>query len=408
MKVLMKSQASSHHIELTEHYSAHNYSPLEVVLTRGEGPWVWDVDGRKYFDMLSAYSALNFGHANERILAAAQRQITRLTLTSRAFFNDRLGPLSEKLAKLCAMEQSLLMNSGAEAVETALKMARRWGYAVKQVVPDTAEIICFQNNFHGRTTTIVGMSTSVESRDGFGPFTPGFKIVPYGDLEALGKAINHRTVAILFEPIQGEAGIIIPPSGFIAGVRELCSQHNILMLADEIQTGLCRTGALFACDHEGVRPDVYIIGKSLGGGIVPVSAVVTSRSVMDVFSPGSHGSTFGGNPLACAVAEEVIDLITEEKPQERARMLGEVLLTELRSWQSPIIAGVRGRGLLIGIDIHPQSGTAKDFCHRCMDLGVLCKDTRKQTMRLAPPLIAGENDLRWAVERIRQVLVPSA
>ncbi|WKZ56296.1 MAG: ornithine--oxo-acid transaminase [Bdellovibrionota bacterium] len=400
---MVQKRSSKQHIELTETFGAHNYAPLEVVLSRGEGAWVWDVEGKRYLDMLSAYSALNFGHCHPRIQKTAHAQLDLLTLTSRAFYNDTLGVMCEKLATLCGMEQVLLMNSGAEAVETAIKMARRWGYREKGIPRDKAEIICFSNNFHGRTTTIVGMSTSESSRADFGPFTPGFVVVPFNDKAALDAAITRNTCAVLIEPIQGEAGIIIPDSGFLSHVRAVCTGHNALMIADEIQTGLCRTGKIFACNHEAVIPDAYLLGKSLGGGITPISAVVSSRSVMQVFTPGSHGSTFGGNPLACAVAETVLDLIIEERPHERAAKLGAWFVEELRGLNSPYISAVRGRGLLIGVDILPEYGKAKDFCHALLDVGLLCKDTREQTIRFAPPLIISEEDLRWALERIALV-----
>lgn len=391
---------SREHIRLTEAYSAHNYAPLEVVLSRGEGAWVWDVEDRRYLDMLSAYSALNFGHSNSRILAAARAQLERLTLTSRAFYNDRLGPLCERLAKLCRLDTVLLMNSGAEAVETAIKAVRKWGYEVKGVPDNQAEIVCLEQNFSGRTTTIISFSSSPSAKHHFGPFTPGFVIAPFGDIAALERAITPRTVAVLIEPIQGEAGIIVPPAGYLKAVEGVCRANNVLLIADEIQTGLCRTGAVFACDHEGVRPDLFTIGKSLGGGIVPISAVIGRQDVMAVFTPGTHGSTFGGNPFACAVALAVLDLIEADRPHERAAALGDYALETLRSMSSPYVTGVRGKGLFIGIDIDPAFGPAKKVCHDLMERGVLCKDTRVQTMRLAPPLCIERADLTWGLEQI--------
>jgi len=395
--------SSAEHIAMTQRYGAHNYYPLEVVISRGKGVWVWDVEGKKYLDMLSAYSALNFGHGNERILRAARTQLEKVTLTSRAFFNDQLGLLCRDLAHLCGLDVVLPMNSGAEAVETAIKAARKWGYEVKGVPSDKAEIICFADNFHGRTTTIVGFSDSESSRSGFGPFTPGFNLVRYGDLDELKSRINPNTVGILVEPIQGEAGILIPPEGFLRSIRSICDQQNVLMIADEIQTGLCRTGKVFACEHEGVRPDMYIIGKSLGGGIVPISAVIGRQDIMDVFTPGTHGSTFGGNPFACAIAREVIALINEEKPEQRAKELGQFFINGLRKINSPKLAEIRGRGLLIGADIKPEFGPAKKFCIELRNHGLLCKDTRIQTIRFAPPLIIEKEQLQTALDVLAEV-----
>lgn len=394
---------STKHIEMTEAFGAHNYAPLDVVLARGEGVWVTDVEGRRYLDMLSAYSALNFGHRNARLHAAALRQMEQITLTSRAFYNDQLGPFCKELSELCRLDMVLPMNSGAEAVETAIKACRRWGYEVKGVPQDRAEIICMSGNFAGRTTTIVGFSTEEGNRRGFGPFTPGFRIAKYGDAHSIAELITPQTVGVLLEPIQGEAGIIIPPDGFLREVRELCTKKKILFIADEIQTGLCRTGALFACDHEQVAPDVLILGKSLGGGILPVSAVIGTGEVMEVFTPGSHGSTFGGNPLACAVGREVIRLIREEKPQAAARELGAYFLHELQQCISAPVAAVRGRGLFIGVDIDPAWGPAKKVGSLLKEKGVLSKDTRSQTLRFAPPLTITRSEIDWALERIREV-----
>lgn len=391
---------SADHIEMSEGYSAPNYAPLDVVITRGEGAWLWDVEGRKYLDMLAAYSAVNFGHSHPRIIERGIAQLKRLTMTSRSFYHDQLGPLCHELAAFCGLDKVLLMNSGAEAVETAIKAGRRWGYEVKGIEPNGAEIIVFSGNFHGRTTTIISMSDSESSRKNFGPFTPGFVLVPYGDLEALERAITPRTAAILVEPIQGEGGIIIPPEGYLRGIRDLCDTHNVLMLADEIQTGMCRTGRRFACDHEGVIPDAFIIGKSLGGGVVPISALVGKATVMDLFIPGSHGSTFGGNTFACAIAREVLALINDERPDLRSAELGAFLADSLRSMRSPHITDIRARGLFVGVDINPASGKAKEFCHRLKDRGILCKDTRSMTIRFAPPLVIEKHDLEWALEQL--------
>jgi len=387
-------------IALEEQWGAHNYRPLDVVIARASGVWVYDVNGRRYLDCLSAYSALNQGHCHPRIVQALQEQVTRVALTSRAFRNDQLPRFVAELAQLCGMEMVLPMNTGAEAVETAIKAARRWGYAHKKIPPDEAEIIVCENNFHGRTTTIVGFSSEPLYRDGFGPFTPGFVTVPFGDIEALEEAITPNTCAFLFEPIQCEAGILIPPDGFIRQAAELCAQERVLMIADEIQTGLGRTGSLLACQGEGVQPDVYILGKALSGGMYPVSAVVSSREVLGVFRPGSHGSTYGGNPLACAVAREALRVIVEERLPERSAELGAWLLYELRKLRHPHIKEVRGRGLLVGIELLTP---ARPYCERLMELGVLCKETHDYVIRLAPPLVISQEDLAWAVDRLRCV-----
>jgi len=387
-------------IALEEQWGAHNYRPLDVVIARASGVWVYDVNGRRYLDCLSAYSALNQGHCHPRIVQALQEQVTRVALTSRAFRNDQLPRFVAELAQLCGMEMVLPMNTGAEAVETAIKAARRWGYAHKKIPPDEAEIIVCENNFHGRTTTIVGFSSEPLYRDGFGPFTPGFVTVPFGDIEALEEAITPNTCAFLFEPIQCEAGILIPPDGFIRQAAELCAQERVLMIADEIQTGLGRTGSLLACQGEGVHPDVYILGKALSGGMYPVSAVVSSREVLGVFRPGSHGSTYGGNPLACAVAREALRVIVEERLPERSAELGAWLLYELRKLTHPHIKEVRGRGLLVGIELLTP---ARPYCERLMELGVLCKETHDYVIRLAPPLVISQEDLAWAVDRLRCV-----
>jgi len=389
-------------IAAVEAHAAHNYHPLPVVLARGEGAYVWDADGRRYLDMLAGYSALNFGHRHPRLVAAVEDQLGRLTLTSRAFHNDLLGTFAEALTALCGMDMMLPMNTGAEAVETALKMARKWGYERKGVPDGRARIIVMGGNFHGRTTTIVGFSDDPAAREGFGPFTPGFVRVPYGDAEALAAAIDDDTVAVLLEPIQGEGGVVIPPDGYLRAVRALCTEHNVLMLADEIQSGLGRTGTTFACEHESVVPDAYILGKALGGGILPVSAVVARREVMDVFRPGEHGSTFGGNPLACAVGIEVVRMLQTGEYQTRARELGDVLTAGLASLPTNRVAAFRVRGLWAGIDIVGRTG--RDVCEGLMRRGVLAKDTHGSTIRLAPPIVIEQADLEWAVEQLRDEL----
>jgi ornithine--oxo-acid transaminase len=377
--------ASAAAIAEVEAHAAHNYHPLPVVLARGAGAWVEDVEGRRYLDMLAGYSALNFGHRHPRLVAAAERQLGRLTLTGRAFHNDQLGTFARELAALCGMDMVLPMNTGAEAVETAIKMARKWGYEVKGVPEDHAKIITMAGNFHGRTTAIVSFSDDPVATRGFGPVTPGFVRVPYGDAAAIEAAIDDDTVAVLLEPIQGEAGVIIPPDGFLGDVRRLCTRHNVLMLADEIQSGLGRTGETFACDHEGVRPDAYILGKALGGGILPLSAVVSSAEVMAVFRPGTHGSTFGGNPLACAIGIEVVRMLGTGELQARARDLGATLGRLLDGLPPERVSAVRSRGLWAGIDVVGRTG--RDVCEGLMHRGVLAKDTHGSTVRLAPPLV---------------------
>jgi ornithine--oxo-acid transaminase len=389
-------------IAAVEAHVAHNYHPLPVVLARGEGAWVWDTDGRRYLDMLAGYSALNFGHRHPRLVAAAERQLGRLTLTSRAFHNDLLGTFAEELAGLCGMDAVLPMNTGAEAVETALKMARKWGYTRKGVPDGQARVIVMGGNFHGRTTTIVGFSDDPSARDGFGPFTPGFVRVPFGDAAALASAIDSDTVGVLLEPIQGEGGVIIPPDGYLRAVRALCTEHNVLMLADEIQSGLGRTGTTFACEHESVVPDAYILGKALGGGILPVSAVVARTEVMSVFHPGEHGSTFGGNPMACAVGLEVVRMLQTGEYQTRARELGEVLAAGLASLPTTRVSAFRVRGLWAGIDIVDRTG--RDVCEGLMRRGVLAKDTHGSTIRLAPPLVIEQADLEWAIGQLADEL----
>ncbi|RME41669.1 MAG: ornithine--oxo-acid transaminase [Planctomycetota bacterium] len=392
------------HIELVETYAAHNYHPLPVVVAKADGVWVEDVEGKRYMDMLAAYSAVNFGHGHRELIAAAKEQLDRVTLTSRAFHNDQLGPMARELAQLCGMEAILPMNTGAEGVETAIKTARKWGYKIKGVPEGKAKIICCENNFHGRTTTIISFSTDPQCRDGFGPFTPGFEIIPYGDIDALQRAIDDHTVAFLVEPIQGEAGIIVPPDGYLKRAREVCSERNVLFIADEIQSGLGRTGYTFACEHDGVKPDIFILGKALGGGILPVSAIVSSREILGVFHPGDHGSTFGGNPLACAVARKVIEILKTGRYQENARQAGAYLLEQLRAIGSDKIKEIRGRGLWVGIEFKVEAGKARDYCEKLLHEGMLCKDTHEQTMRLAPPLCITKDELDWALERLRKVL----
>ena len=401
--------ASRELIELVERHSPHNYHPLPVVVAEAEGAWVTDVDGKRYLDMLAAYSALNFGHRHPDLIRAAKDQLDRVTLTSRAFHHDLFGPFCERLADLCGMDMVLAMNSGAEAVETALKTARRWGYDVKCVPDGRAKIVVCDDNFHGRTITIVGFSTDPAASGGFGPFTPGFVSVPYGDAEALATALEDPdVVAFLVEPIQGEAGVRIPPAGYLADVRRLCTERNVLMIADEIQSGLGRAGTTFACDHEDVVPDVYLLGKALGGGILPVSAVVSREDVLSVFRPGEHGSTFGGNPIACAVGLEVVRLLQTGEYQRRSKELGAWLLGRLREEAPTSVREVRGRGLWFGIDLTPEAAPARAVCERLLELGILAKDTHETTVRLAPPLMVSRGDLEWALERIVNALAERA
>ncbi|MFD6888918.1 ornithine--oxo-acid transaminase [Streptomyces sp. NPDC059957] len=392
-------------IRSADAHSAHNYHPLPVVVATAEGAWMTDVEGRRYLDMLAGYSALNFGHGNRRLLDAARAQLERVTLTSRAFHHDRFADFCTELAALCGKEAVLPMNTGAEAVETAVKTARKWGYEVKGVPDGHAKIVVAADNFHGRTTTIVSFSTDHEARDHFGPYTPGFEIVPYGDLTALAAAVTSNTVAVLLEPIQGEAGVLVPPAGYLRGVRELTRERNVLFMADEIQSGLGRTGRTFACEHEGVVPDVYILGKALGGGVVPVSAVVADLDVLGVFKPGEHGSTFGGNPLACAVALEVIAMLRTGEYQQRATELGDHLHRELNLLVGGgAVTAVRGRGLWAGVDIDPSRGTGREISEKLMELGVLVKDTHGSTIRIAPPLVISKEDLDWGLDQLRSVL----
>ncbi len=392
-------------IDLAENYSAHNYHPLPVVISRADGVWVWDAEGKKYMDMLSSYSALNQGHLNKRIIGAAMAQLDKLTLTSRAFHNDRFGPFCEYLCKVTGQERALLMNTGAEAVETAIKAARKWGYRVKGVESDRAEIIACENNFHGRTTTIVGFSTEDQYRNGFGPFSPGFKIIPYSDVGALRQAITPNTVAFLVEPIQGEAGIIVPEEGYLRQAAAICKENNVLLMLDEIQTGLGRTGRLFCYEYEGIVPDVLIVGKALGGGVFPVSSILAGKQVMDVFTPGDHGSTFGGNPLACAIGMEALRVIVDEELSRKSAESGAYFMDRLREIDSAHVKEIRGRGLLIGLEVKESSGTARPFCERLKDSGILAKETHRQVIRFAPPLIISREEMDWALERVGRVLL---
>lgn len=393
------------YIALEAKYGAKNYKPLDVVLERGQGIWVWDVEGRRYLDFLSAYSAVNQGHAHPTILKAMIDQASRLPLTSRAFRNDQYPLMAQELCELTGYQKMLPMNSGAEAVETALKAARKWGYKVKGVPNDQAEIIVCDGNFSGRTTTIISFSPEPQYKDGFGPFTPGFKMVPFGDADALEAAITPNTVAFLVEPIQGEGGVIVPSEGYLKRVRELCNQHNVLFIADEVQSGLGRTGKLFAVQHEDVRADIVTIGKALSGGFYPVSAMLADEAIMSVFKPGDHGSTFGGNPLAAAVARAALKVLTEENLIENAAAQGEYLMGRLRRIESPHIKEVRGKGLLIGVELYPEAGGARRFCEALKDEGLLCKETHDNVVRFAPPLTIGKDDIDWAMERIEKVMM---
>jgi ornithine--oxo-acid transaminase len=401
---LVERSSSRELIELEDRFGAHNYHPLDVVLSRGEGIWVWDVDGNRYMDCLSAYSAVNQGHAHPRILRALVEQAERLPLTSRAFRNDQLGPYYRELCDLTGFEMVVPMNTGAEAVETALKAARKWAYDVKGVPDGQAEIIACDGNFAGRTISIISFSSEPLYRAGFGPYTPGFTLVPYGDADALEAAITPNTAAFILEPIQGEAGVILPPTGYLREVRELCSRHNVLLIADEIQTGLGRTGRLFACDHEDVRPDIVTIGKALSGGFYPVSAALSSAEILGVFGPGSHGSTFGGSPLACAVAREALRVLVDEHMIGNAAAVGDYFMVRLAEIASPHVREVRGRGLLIGVELRQDAGGARRFCEALQRAGILAKETHVDTIRLAPPLVITKDDVDWAMERIGPVL----
>ena len=391
-------------VERAEARTAHNYHPLPVVLSHAEGAWMTDIEGNRFLDLLAGYSALNFGHSHPRLVATAHEQLDKLTLTSRAFVHDAFADFCAALGDLCGKELVLPMNTGAEAVETAIKVSRKWGYETKGVTAGAARIIVAAGNFHGRTTTIVGFSDDQDARGGFGPFAPGFDMVPYGDLTAIEAAITDETVAVLVEPIQGEAGVLIPPDGYLRGIRELCTRHDVLFVADEIQAGLGRTGRTFACDHEEVVPDLYLLGKALGGGIVPVSAVVGNRDVLGVLKPGQHGSTFGGNPLACAVGREVVEMLSTGEHQTRAAELGLLLRERLDAMVGHGVVAVRSRGLWAGVDIDPSIGTGREICERLMARGVLAKDTHGSTIRLAPPLVISAEDLTWGLDQLAAVL----
>ncbi|MBG9448203.1 ornithine--oxo-acid aminotransferase [Cytobacillus firmus] len=388
-------------IEQTEKYGAHNYHPLPIVISKAEGVWVEDPEGNKYMDMLSAYSAVNQGHRHPKIIQALKEQADRVTLTSRAFHNDQLGPWYEMICELTNKEMALPMNTGAEAVETAIKAARRWAYDVKAVADNQAEIIACVGNFHGRTMTAVSLSSEEEYKRGFGPMLPGIKLIPYGDLDALKEAITENTAAFLIEPIQGEAGIVIPPEGFLKKAFETCKENNVLFIADEIQAGLARSGKMFACEWEDVDPDMYILGKALGGGVFPISCVVANKDVLGVFNPGSHGSTFGGNPMACAVSVASMDVLVEEKLAERSLKLGEYFMGKLKEINNPVIKEVRGRGLFIGVELNEP---ARKYCEELKEQGLLCKETHDTVIRFAPPLVISEEELDWAIERINKVL----
>lgn len=394
-------------IELEEYYLAQNYFPLPVVLTKGRGVWLWDANGKKYLDMMSAYSAVSHGHSHPKMIKALQRQAKKLAIVSRAFHTDQLGSFMQELCRLSGLDMGIPMNTGAEAVETALKAARQWGYCVKKIPKNRAEILVAENNFHGRTTTIVGFSSEKRYKEHFGPFGPGFTIIPYGDIQALKKAINPRTCAFLVEPIQGEAGIIIPPKGWLKEAASVCKKHNVLLILDEIQSGLGRTGKLFAFQHEKVLPDGLILGKALGGGLFPVSAFVAKRAVMELFVPGSHGSTFGGNPLACAVGLEALKLLQSEELSEKSARLGAYFLKELKKIKTPLITDIRGRGLWIGIDINPKIMPARKMCEALMEEGILTKDTHGITIRLAPPLVIKQKEIDWALAKIKKVIANS-
>lgn len=391
-------------IELEDKFGAKNYKPLDVVLCRGEGIWVWDVEGHKYLDCLSAYSAVNQGHCHPRILKALTEQAKQLTLVSRAFRNDQLGPFYKEICELTHSHTVLPMNSGAEAVESAIKAVRKWGYEVKQVPDGQAEIIVCANNFHGRTLTIVGFSTEEQYKQGYAPFTPGFKIIPFGDAEALQQAINPNTVGFMVEPIQGEGGVVVPPPGYLKDVRRICDETNVILILDEIQTGLGRTGKLFAEEHDGIESDLTIVGKALSGGFYPISAVLSNKEVLGVFKPGDHGSTFGGNPLACAVAREALKVLVEENLIENSAKLGSYMMDQLREIPSPHVKEIRGKGLMIGVELHPQAGGARRFCEALQAKGLLCKETHEHVLRIAPPLIIQKPDIDWALERIADVL----
>lgn len=398
------AQRSKELIEMESQYGAHNYHPLNVVLSKGDGVYVWDVEGKRFMDFLAAYSAVNQGHNHPKILTAMMEQAKTLSLTSRAFRNDRFPPLLKKLHDMTGFAKALMMNSGAEAVETAIKAVRKWGYEKKNIAEDKAEIIVFDGNFHGRTTTIIGFSDDGTTTGHFGPFTPGFKVAKYGDIESVQSLINENTCAVLMEPIQGEGGVVIPPDGFLKSLRALCDEHNVMMILDEIQSGLGRTGKMFAFQHEDIRPDGVTIGKALSGGLYPVSAFLADDHLMDVFTPGTHGSTYGGNPLACAVADAALDVLLEEGLVEKSASMGEYLLERVRNIDSAHIKEVRGRGLWIGLELHESAGGARRFCEALEARGLLCKETHTHTIRLAPPLVIDKQQLDWAIEQLEAVL----
>ncbi len=390
-------------MELEATYGAKNYKPIPVVISKAEGAWVWDPEGKKYLDCLSAYSAVNQGHLHPRIVQAVKDQMDKVTLTSRAFYNDRLGAFLKKLCEVAGLEVALPMNTGAEAVETGLKIARRWGYQVKGVPSNQAEIITAKSNFHGRTSTIIGFSTDEGARKDFGPFMPGFLNIPFNDIQALEDAITPHTVAFLVEPIQGEAGVIIPDEGYLRKVREICSKHNVLLITDEIQTGFCRTGKMFCFMHDDIEPDILLVGKALSGGVFPVSAAITRKDIMDVITPGSHGSTFGGNPLACAAGEAALDVLIDEKLAERSAELGQYFLDEIKKIGSPLFKEVRGKGLFIAIQLTDEAGGARQYTEKLKELGILAKETHVHTIRLAPPLIIKKEEIDWALDILRDV-----
>jgi len=391
-------------IEKSDKFGAHNYKPLPIVLEKAEGVWVWDVDGKKYMDMLSAYSALNHGHRHPKIVERAKKQLDKVALVSRAFYAEKLAMFNERITKLSGYDMVLPMNSGAEAVETAIKLIRKWAYTVKKIPINKAEIIVCSDNFHGRTTTIISFSTDEEYKQYFGPFTPGFKVVKYGDINELKNAITPNTAAFLVEPIQGEAGINIPPAGYLAEAAKICKQNNVLLAADEIQTGLGRTGKLFCYMWENIRPDVLIVGKALGGGIMPISAVLADEPILGIFKPGEHGSTFGGNPLACECALAAMDVLEDEHLIERSQEMGTYMMGKLRELNSPHVKEIRGKGLLIGIDLKPEAGGARKFCEALMSRGLLCKETHDHVLRLAPPLVITKEEIDWAILQVKAVL----
>ncbi len=397
----MKTQAI---IAKEKQYGAFNYNPIPLVIAEGSGVWVTDVEGKRYLDFLAAYSAVNQGHNHPRIKEALLKQIDKIALTSRAFHNDQMGLFLEKLCSVTGFEKALPMNTGAEAVETAIKAARKWGYKVKGVPENKAEIIAFSGNFSGRTTTIISFSTEDQYKDGFGPFTPGFVIAEYGDYEDVAKKINENTVAILIEPVQGEAGVVVPPAGYLKKLRELCTENNVLFIADEIQSGFGRTGKFFCYEHEGIRPDVLVVGKALSGGYYPISAILSDKEVMDVFRPGDHGSTYGGNPLASAIAVAALDVLIDENLTENSAKLGVYLLEELKAIHNPLIKEIRGKGLFVGIQLKPEAGGARKYCEQLMDLGVLCKETHEDTIRIAPPLTITKDELDIGIAAIKKVL----